>query len=72
MGGGLVGQVVNFGSNIVNFKISVNGLEKNSIQISGSTKTVLTSANLMDENSFSEPMKVSEVFLRVNIIEVCP
>ncbi|XP_040999512.1 alpha-L-arabinofuranosidase 1-like [Juglans microcarpa x Juglans regia] len=52
-------KIVNFGNDTVNLKISVDGLEPNStIQLSGSTKTVLTSGNLMDENSFKEPNKV--------------
>lgn len=54
-------KVVNFQSNTVSLKISINGLEKNSIQLFGSTKTVLTSGNLMDENSFKEPKKVVPV-----------
>nr|ABF22680.3 alpha-L-arabinofuranosidase [Prunus persica] len=51
-------KIVNFGTNIVNLKIAVDGLEPNSINLSESTKTVLTSTNLMDENSFNEPKKV--------------
>ncbi|KAJ4706781.1 alpha-L-arabinofuranosidase 1 [Melia azedarach] len=51
-------KVVNFGSNSVQLKVSVDGLEPNSIKGSGSTKTQLTSTNLMDENSFQEPNKV--------------
>ncbi|XP_027353356.1 alpha-L-arabinofuranosidase 1-like isoform X1 [Abrus precatorius] len=51
-------KVVNFGVNTVNLKISFDGLEPNSLQLSGSTKTVLTSSNVMDENSFSQPKKV--------------
>ncbi|VVA28868.1 PREDICTED: alpha-L-arabinofuranosidase [Prunus dulcis] len=51
-------KIVNFGTNIVNLKIVVDGLEPNSINLSKSTKTVLTSTNLMDENSFNEPKKV--------------
>ncbi|ONH94529.1 hypothetical protein PRUPE_7G021200 [Prunus persica] len=51
-------KIVNFGTNIVNLKIVVDGLEPNSINLSESTKTVLTSTNLMDENSFNEPKKV--------------
>ncbi|KAF2287781.1 hypothetical protein GH714_002706 [Hevea brasiliensis] len=51
-------KIVNFGSNTVSLKISIEGLEDNSIQQSGSTKTLLTSANLMDENTFKEPNKV--------------
>ncbi|XP_065852662.1 alpha-L-arabinofuranosidase 1-like [Euphorbia lathyris] len=52
-------KIVNFGSSQVNLKVSVNGLGLSSIQASGSQKTVLTSANLMDENSFNEPKKIS-------------
>ncbi|KAF5475675.1 hypothetical protein F2P56_007455 [Juglans regia] len=54
-------KIVNFGNDTVNLKISVDGLEPNStIQLSGSTKTVLTSGNPMDENSFNEPTKVKK------------
>ncbi|KDP35692.1 hypothetical protein JCGZ_10878 [Jatropha curcas] len=51
-------KIVNFGSSAVSLRISVDGLGLNSIQQSGSTMTVLTSANPMDENSFKEPKKV--------------
>lgn len=51
-------KIVNFGSSSASLKISVDGLGLNSIQQSESTMTVLTSANLMDENSFKEPNKV--------------
>ncbi|KAK9951266.1 hypothetical protein M0R45_006721 [Rubus argutus] len=51
-------KIVNFGSNLVNLRIHINGLESDSISLSGSTKTVLTSKNVMDENSFNEPKKV--------------
>ncbi|XP_043691447.1 alpha-L-arabinofuranosidase 1-like [Telopea speciosissima] len=54
-------KIVNFGGNTVNLKISVNGLDLNSIGLFGATKTVLTSNNLMDENSFKEPKKVVPV-----------
>ncbi|XP_059668258.1 alpha-L-arabinofuranosidase 1-like [Cornus florida] len=54
-------KVVNFGSSTVKLKISIDGLKLNSIQSIGSTKTVLTSDNLMDENSFKEPKKVAPV-----------
>ncbi|TYI44310.1 hypothetical protein ES332_A01G228300v1 [Gossypium tomentosum] len=54
-------KVVNFGSNSVNLQISVDGLDPNSVKLSGSTKTTLTSANLMDENSFKEPKKVAPI-----------
>ncbi|XP_021831359.1 alpha-L-arabinofuranosidase 1-like [Prunus avium] len=51
-------KIVNFGTDIVNLKIVVDGLEPNSINLSESTKTVLTSNNPMDENSLNEPKKV--------------
>ncbi|KAH9738664.1 alpha-L-arabinofuranosidase 1 [Citrus sinensis] len=51
-------KVVNLGSSSVNLKVSVDGLGPNSIKLSGSTKTQLTSTNLKDENSFMEPNKV--------------
>ncbi|KAL5994837.1 aspartate-semialdehyde dehydrogenase-like protein [Asimina triloba] len=53
--------VVNYGSNAMHLNISVNGLASNSISSSGSSKTVLTSANVMDENSFQQPQKVVPV-----------
>ncbi|KAL6337542.1 hypothetical protein AAG906_037135 [Vitis piasezkii] len=43
----------------MSLKISVDGLQTNSLQLSGATKTVLTSSNVMDENSFKEPTKVA-------------
>ncbi|XP_077241518.1 alpha-L-arabinofuranosidase 1-like [Tasmannia lanceolata] len=54
-------KIVNFGSNAVNLKILLSGLGSNSISSYGSTKTVLTSEKLMDENSFKEPNKVVPV-----------
>ncbi|CAB4286057.1 unnamed protein product [Prunus armeniaca] len=51
-------KIVNFGTDIVNLKIVVDGLEVNSINLSESTKTVLTSNNPMDENSLNKPKKV--------------
>lgn len=57
---------MNFGTTAVNLKISLDGLEPNSLQLSGSTKTVLTSANVMDENSFSQPKKVPQASLFPN------
>ncbi|OIV89456.1 hypothetical protein TanjilG_21671 [Lupinus angustifolius] len=50
-------KAVNFGITPQNLQICVNGLNSTIRQL-GSTKTVLTSSNLMDENSFLEPMKV--------------
>ncbi|KAM5550572.1 hypothetical protein ABKV19_027618 [Rosa sericea] len=52
-------KIVNFGSNIVNLRIRVDGLGPNFVGLSGSNKTVLTSKNVMDENSFGEPKKVT-------------
>ncbi|XP_008240613.1 PREDICTED: alpha-L-arabinofuranosidase 1-like isoform X2 [Prunus mume] len=51
-------KIVNFGTDAVNLKIVVDGLELNSINLSESTKTVLTSNNPMDGNSFNDPKKV--------------
>ena len=50
-------QVVNFGSDAVSLTISITGLQA-SVNALGSTTTVLTSGNVMDENSFSNPNKV--------------
>lgn len=51
-------QLVNVGSSTVNLKIFIDGLEINTNPLLGSTKTLLTSNNMMDENSFNEPKKV--------------
>ncbi|CAL8168092.1 unnamed protein product [Prunus armeniaca] len=51
-------KIVNFGTDAVNLKIVVDGLEPNSINLSESTKTLLTSNNPMDGNSFNDPKKV--------------
>ncbi|KAI3984270.1 hypothetical protein MKX01_011224 [Papaver californicum] len=53
-------KIVNFGGDAVNLKISLDGLT-NSKDFTGSTKTILTSKNLMDENSFTEPNKIVPV-----------
>ncbi|CAH2074078.1 unnamed protein product [Thlaspi arvense] len=45
-------KAVNFGNKSVSLKVSVTGLDT---KLSGSKKTVLTSASVMDENSFSNP-----------------
>ncbi|KAK8925995.1 Alpha-L-arabinofuranosidase 1 [Platanthera zijinensis] len=50
-------KIVNFGSDIVNLKITITGLEE-TINSSGASKTILTSGNVMDENSFGVPNKV--------------
>ncbi|XP_030463731.2 alpha-L-arabinofuranosidase 1-like [Syzygium oleosum] len=52
-------KAVNFGNSLINLNISVGGFDTKSIQLSSSSKTVLTSGNLMDENSFEQPKKVS-------------
>ncbi|XP_021749277.1 alpha-L-arabinofuranosidase 1-like [Chenopodium quinoa] len=49
-------KIVNFGNNYVNLKLSIGA--ENSVQLVGSKKTVLTSTNVMDENSFQSPNKV--------------
>jgi hypothetical protein len=54
-------QVVNFGSDAVSLTISTSGLQA-SVNALGSTATVLTSGNVMDENSFSNPIKVMPFF----------
>ncbi|XP_017419650.1 alpha-L-arabinofuranosidase 1-like isoform X2 [Vigna angularis] len=50
-------KVVNFGTATESLKIHINGLNSN-VQQFGSTKTVLASTNLLDENSFLDPKKV--------------
>ena len=54
-------KVVNFGTTAVTLKISISGLDQNTLESSGAIKTTLTSTNVMDENSFKEPNKVSPV-----------
>ncbi|KAJ6300731.1 hypothetical protein OIU76_021514 [Salix suchowensis] len=61
LSGKCIFQIVNFGNSKVNLKVSIDGLGLNS-QLSESTKTVLTSSNLMDENSFTDPKKISDIF----------
>ncbi|XP_060174643.1 alpha-L-arabinofuranosidase 1-like isoform X1 [Lycium barbarum] len=51
-------KVVNFGSSIETLTIAISGLEK---EIAGATTTILTSTNVMDENSFADPKKISPV-----------
>ncbi|XP_039835507.1 alpha-L-arabinofuranosidase 1-like isoform X1 [Panicum virgatum] len=53
-------KVVNFGSDAISLTISTSGLQA-SVNALGSTTTVLTSGNVMDENSFSNPNKVVPV-----------
>ncbi|XP_012839571.1 PREDICTED: alpha-L-arabinofuranosidase 1-like isoform X1 [Erythranthe guttata] len=54
-------KVVNFGSSSVALQLSIQGLEVNSLQSFGSKKIELTSADVMDENSFQVPNKVVPV-----------
>ncbi|KAH9602302.1 hypothetical protein KSS87_012980 [Heliosperma pusillum] len=51
-------KIVNFGSSYVDLKLSF-GLNKNAVRLNGLKRTVLTSSNVMDENSLDNPMKVS-------------
>ncbi|CAL4981696.1 unnamed protein product [Urochloa decumbens] len=53
-------KIVNFGWHTVTVRISTIGLQA-SVNALGSTATVLTSGNVMDENSFSHPKKVVPV-----------
>ncbi|KAL3629834.1 aspartate-semialdehyde dehydrogenase-like protein [Castilleja foliolosa] len=54
-------KVVNLGSNRVSLQVSIQGLDKNSVEAKGSTITTLTSTNVMDENSFNQPNKVAPI-----------
>uniref|UniRef100_A0A0E0BEW5 non-reducing end alpha-L-arabinofuranosidase n=1 Tax=Oryza glumipatula TaxID=40148 RepID=A0A0E0BEW5_9ORYZ len=51
-------RIINFGSDPVSLTISATGLQAR-VNALGSTATVLTSSNVMDENSFSNPNKQS-------------
>ncbi|KAJ9547358.1 hypothetical protein OSB04_019901 [Centaurea solstitialis] len=53
-------KVVNFGSSTVGLKIVIDGLDPNLLDTSGS-KTVLSSTDVKDENSFANPIKVAPV-----------
>ncbi|KVI11292.1 Alpha-L-arabinofuranosidase, C-terminal [Cynara cardunculus var. scolymus] len=50
-------KVVNFGSSPVDLKIVIDGFDRKLLDSSGS-KTVLSSTNVKDENSFANPEKV--------------
>ena len=41
----------------MNLKLSI-GVNGNSVRLAGSKKTVMSSTNVMDENSFQSPEKV--------------
>ncbi|RZB47633.1 Alpha-L-arabinofuranosidase 1, partial [Glycine soja] len=49
-------KVANVGNNQINFKISLNGFE--SSNATKATKTMLTSENALDENSFANPKEI--------------
>ncbi|VVA97149.1 unnamed protein product [Arabis nemorensis] len=51
-------KAVNFGASSVNMKVLIDGIDPNVMKVSGSKKTTLTSSNVMDENSFTQPEKV--------------
>ncbi|CAM0950366.1 unnamed protein product [Alopecurus aequalis] len=53
-------KIVNFGPDVVSLTVSTTGIE-GSVNALGSTATVLTSGNVMDENSFTNPNKVVPV-----------
>ncbi|EEE52698.1 hypothetical protein OsJ_35098 [Oryza sativa Japonica Group] len=53
-------RIINFGSDPVSLTISATGLQAR-VNALGSTATVITSSNVMDENSFSNPNKVVPV-----------
>ncbi|KAI5671790.1 hypothetical protein M9H77_12154 [Catharanthus roseus] len=56
-------KVVNLGINMVKLKIVIDNLKprRSVINVEGCRETVLTSANLMDENSFQHPTKVAPI-----------
>ncbi|GAA0154171.1 hypothetical protein LIER_43264 [Lithospermum erythrorhizon] len=56
----IVVQIVNFGSEPVDLQISIDAKELN-ILSSGSTSTILTSSDVKDENSLTNPTKVVPV-----------
>ncbi|XP_006663784.2 alpha-L-arabinofuranosidase 1-like [Oryza brachyantha] len=53
-------KIVNFGPNAVNLTVSSKGLQAG-VNTAKSTVTILTSGNMLDENSFTEPNKVVPV-----------
>ncbi|KAJ0266375.1 Alpha-L-arabinofuranosidase 1 [Hirschfeldia incana] len=48
-------KAVNFGNITVELKVKMTGLDSSNTKVSATKKKVLTSANVMDENSFSNP-----------------
>ncbi|CAN1256413.1 Alpha-L-arabinofuranosidase 2 [Linum perenne] len=51
-------KVVNVGSNMVDLKIEVNGLK---ISKQNATRTEMTFGNVMEENTFDQPLKIKPV-----------
>lgn len=50
-------KIVNFGNSYVNLKMNID-FDRSSLQLTGLKKTVLTSPNVLDENSLENPTKV--------------
>jgi len=50
-------QIVNFGNSYVNLKMNID-FDRTSLQLTGLKKTVLTSPNVLDENSLENPTTV--------------
>jgi len=59
-------QAVNFGSSALNLNLAVSGISARNVVVAESYITVMTSGALMDENSFTSPVKVRLVFIHVN------
>jgi hypothetical protein len=54
-------QAVNYGGTALNLQLVITNMpSSDKIQALDSSMTVLTSTNLMDENSFSHPTKVCD------------
>jgi alpha-N-arabinofuranosidase len=51
-------QAVNFGNTTLNLSLAVSGISASSVIAGESYVMVMTSAGLMDENSFTNPVKV--------------
>lgn len=51
-------QAVNFSNVTVELNVKMTGLNSSKTNVSATKKKVLTSANVMDENSFSNPEMV--------------
>lgn len=58
-------KAVNFGSSALNLDVSILGISSNNIDIEKSYVTLLTSSVLMDENSFTNPKKVTPQVIKL-------